>query len=213
MIYTEKLLFRTRKYELLEHGIQVYDNGIFRSSYRHYDYEKIGNQVNYEKGDIVLKSITIVSIIFLLYFIGSKIESFTTIAIPVFILILLVYISSIFKYSSYKGTIYFSNTDRINGDEFYLKTNFPLSKNSKEFTQQLRNRKVEYSYNKMITSYKSQNYTQLNYRNRFEQLNDQLKLSNQEYFSLKEKLDTYFDEENIAYKYNNSLDENENNYI
>lgn len=203
MEYLEKFIFRTRKYTIEELGIQVEDNGIFKSTRRFYKYENIGNELNYTRDEIASKVLLIIGLIGSSIYLSTKYEIIGYILGFAFISFSISLIISILKNTSHIGTISFRNSNTVNDTELYLKSDLPFSNKTQEFIDSIRDGKIENSFKKILKSNQhGYQYIKQNYISQLTNLRTNLQLTEIEFQTLQNRLNDFFIENNIQENHN-----------
>ena len=201
MKYLEKHLLRKRTYIVEDSGVNVEDNGIFKSTRRFFKFESIGNEVNYTREEIASKILLILGLLGSSMYLVQKYELLGYVLAFAFISISLSMAISIIKNSSHIGTVSFRNSSQVNDTELYLKTDIPFSVETQNFIDSLRQANIEYSFGKILVVHTNYQHIKQNYTNQLNGLRDRLMLSQDEYSSLENRMTEFFTKNNVKDKY------------
>lgn len=198
MKYHESLFLRKRTFELDKYGITIEDSGLFRTISRFIKLENITSKYKFYKESIIDKIILSISFLSLsIYiFLNHNDDAIFLIVATIFTLFSLYVISDVIKNSNYKGTLHFGNRPSAENGTLYFKTNYPVNSELQNFIEKIREFKIDREYQN-IAERKVHKSIRQHYRNEISNLKEKLFLTDEEFDALNEKLEIFFEENEI----------------
>jgi len=202
MDYKEELFLRKRVFTLEEHGIDIIDQGIFRTTRNYIKYGDISSSTRFKKENINDKilSITLILTLSIIIILKSDLDIFLMISAIILIVSSAYWIIYLIKYSSYKGTLFLNDKKSTADDKLHLKTNYPMSEQTNQFIKAIRKHKLNYHLNQIINpdvenGFYFQSQRQLN--SQLAKLKYSILLSDNEFNAMKEILADYYKNNDI----------------